>query len=166
MVLNWPNGSGGGIDPGGASGVPGEVAPSSMVVLAPGVGVPQRALRFAFSASSGPGGQNVNKRATKAELRVSLQETGLPRAVVERLCRLAPHLVTEGGELIIECDASRSQERNKAECVERLGDLVTLALMPPKPRKATRPTRSSRARRVDEKKRRGRTKQRRRGEWE
>jgi ribosome-associated protein len=134
-----------------------------MVRLAPGVFVRADALRFAFSSSSGPGGQNVNKRATKAELRVRLLELPISAGARHRLERLASHRVTGDGELVIEADEHRSQSQNKAACVDRLGELVLLALPEPKVRKKTRPSAGSKARRLESKKRRGKTKQGRRG---
>ncbi len=133
-------------------------APESMagrIRLAPGVVVPEGVLRFSFTTSSGPGGQNVNKRATCAELRVQLMDIPIHPQARERLARLASHRVTEAGELIIESDVHRSQGRNRDECVQRLCDLVKQAIVKPKVRKATKPSAGSKRRRLDDKKRRG-----------
>ncbi len=140
---------------------------ANAVRLAPGVSLPASLLRFAFSSSSGPGGQNVNKRATKAELRVLLSDLPIPPAALARLRHAAPHRITDDGELILESDRLRSQERNKGECLERLGELIRLALVEPKRRRRTRPTKGSQERRISEKKNRARTKRARGGgDWD
>jgi ribosome-associated protein len=133
------------------------------VEIAPGVVVAPSALRFSFTTSSGPGGQNVNKRATRAELRVSLMDLTMSPAAIERLRRFASHRVTIEGELIVESDRTRSQEQNRSDCLERLRELVVLALVEPKRRRKTRPTKGSRERRISEKKSRSRTKRNRGG---
>ncbi len=134
------------------------------VRLAPGVEVPESALRFAFTTSGGPGGQNVNKVATRSVMRVTLSDLPLRDWQLARLRELASHLVTAEGELIISSGVHRSQSRNKDECVERLGELVRAAVVRPKVRRATKPTRGSKERRLSEKKRRGDMKRGRRGE--
>ncbi len=136
---------------------------ANLVRLAPGVAVRPDALRFTFVSSSGPGGQNVNKRATRAVLRVRLDDLPLPPGARGRLRRLgARHLAGEKGELVIAADEYRSQSRNRAACVERLADLVERSLHAPKPRRATKPTKGSVERRIAAKKRRGETKRTRR----
>jgi len=123
--------------------------------LCPGVIVPDAALAFTFVSSSGPGGQNVNKRATKASLRVRLVDLPMPPAPLDRLRAAAgPYLVGDG-ELLITADEFRSQERNRSACIERLSTLVRQAMVRPKTRRATKPTRGSKERRLSEKKRRG-----------
>jgi len=135
--------------------------------LAPGVSIPVGLLRFSFSTSSGPGGQNVNKRATKAELRVRLSDLPIPPGALARLRHAAAHRITGEDELIVESDRLRSQERNKDECLERLGELVRVALIEPKRRRKTRPTKGSQERRISEKKNRARTKRARGGgDWD
>ena len=138
---------------------------SNLVRLGPGVAVRPDMLRFTFVLSSGPGGQNVNKRATRAVLRVRLDELPLPPGARGRLRRLASrHLASDGGELVIAADEYRSQARNRAACVERLADLVERSLHAPKPRRATKPTRGSVERRIAAKKRRGEMKRQRRAD--
>jgi ribosome-associated protein len=132
-----------------------DAAPPSGIELAPGVIVPEAALRFSFSRSSGPGGQNVNKVSTRVELRVALLDIPLRPAALHRLARLAGRKVTDEGELVLLCDEHRSQPRNKAEALERLRDLILEARVEPKVRKATKPTKGSQRRRVEGKKRRG-----------
>ena len=148
--------------------IPGQSPPPAAeneVELARGVFLPASALRFSFARSSGPGGQNVNKRATKARLNVALDDlrTVLPPPAVARLVRLAGAVrVTKEGELSLAEEGSRSQHANRRACLDRLRELVRRALVPPRPRKATRPTRASKKRRVETKKKRAQVKRRRR----
>lgn len=150
---NTPGGSPGGM-PGGT-------------IRIGGVDVPQSALRFSFVASSGPGGQNVNKRRTRAELRVLVSALGLEPGAAARLVSLSgpmgAGLVTEAGELIIECDEHRSQGRNKDEALDRLERLIRAALVKPKIRRPTKPSKGAKRRRLDDKKRRGDVKKGRKG---
>lgn len=132
-----------------------------------GMDIPAGALRFSFVASSGPGGQNVNKRRTRAELRVWVKDLGLAPDAAARLAAMSgpmgAGLVTEAGELIIECDEHRSQGRNKDEAVERLERLIRAAVARPKVRKPTKPSKGAKRRRLDDKKQRGAIKKRRSG---
>lgn len=132
----------------------GRAAPAHVagVVLGPGIAVPQDRLEFTFVSSSGPGGQNVNKRATKCQLRVRVADLGLSHEQTERLTAMAGSLITSESELILSCDAFRSQERNKSEVVEKLREIVLRALVRPKRRVATKPSRGARERRLTEKK--------------
>ena len=109
------------------------------------------ALDFSFVSSSGPGGQNVNKRATKAVLRIALDAIPLCPAARERLERQASLYIVGGGDVLIECDEHRSQERNKAGCLERLRALLIEAMKRPKVRRATKPSRGAKERRLKEK---------------
>lgn len=132
------------------------------VELAPTVRVAPEAIRFSFSRSAGPGGQNVNKRSTRAELRIALHDIPLDGGARARLRRLAGSRLTDEGEILLVSDETRSQRQNRDLCLERLRELVTRALVRPKPRKPTKPTKSSVRRRLDEKSNRAKTKQRRR----
>jgi ribosome-associated protein len=116
--------------------------------IAPGVRVAAEAVRFSFVSSGGPGGQNVNKRATKAEMRVFLADLPLHPEALERLVALAGQRVTEAGELVITADEHRSQGRNRAECLARLRELIVRAKVRPRKRKATRPGRGAVERRL------------------
>lgn len=129
--------------------------------LAPGAWVPTDALGFEFVASSGPGGQNVNKRATKARLSVALDDLHLSEPARNRLRRLAGALLTDDGRLVIAADEFRSQRRNRQAALERLRELVTEACRTPTPRRPTKPTRGSVQRRLDAKRARGQAKARR-----
>ncbi|MGA2500205.1 MAG: alternative ribosome rescue aminoacyl-tRNA hydrolase ArfB [Tepidisphaeraceae bacterium] len=127
----------------------------AQVELAPGVFADEGAVRFSFCRSSGPGGQNVNKVNTKAELRVAVADLrGLDVGARQRLAGLAGQRLTRDGVLIITADTARSQESNRAAVLERLRELLVQARHRPKPRRATRPTRGSKLRRLDAKKHR------------
>jgi ribosome-associated protein len=118
-------------------------------------GVPTAELRFEFVRSSGPGGQNVNKVATAVRLRFDVRATAsLPEDVKERLLRLAGRRATAAGEIVIVGQRHRTQEANRADVVERLEALVEKARVAPRVRRATRPTRASKQRRLDDKRRR------------
>jgi ribosome-associated protein len=129
--------------------------------LAPGVRVGPGILRFAFSSSSGPGGQNVNKRATKTELRVRLIDLPIPADARHRLVTIAGQRVTADGELIITSDEHRSQGQNRAECLARLRELLVRAMARPRKRRPTRPSRGSIERRLTAKRATGERKRRR-----
>lgn len=136
----------------------------SSVEVAPRLTVPGSVLRFAFARSSGPGGQNVNKRSTKAELRVRLTDLPLAPAIAERLAHGARGQLTTDGEIVIAADEHRSQGQNRDECLARLRRLIVAAQHIPKARRKTRPTRGSVERRIAEKKSRSRIKKDRRAD--
>jgi ribosome-associated protein len=128
------------------------------VRLGPGVTMPGAALRFSAARASGPGGQNVNRRATKVELRVFLDALPLTDAVRHRLRRLAGSRVTSEGELLIVSQVGRTQLENRHRCLAELRELIAAARRPPKVRKKTRPSRGSVERRLEAKKQRGQRK--------
>ena len=124
--------------------------------IKPGLSIPDSELSISFIRSSGPGGQNVNKVATAAQLRYDVRNSpALPVEVKERLAKLAGNRMTQDGILVIEAKRYRTQEQNRADALLRLTDLIQKALVRPKRRRSTRPTAASRERRVVEKKKRG-----------
>ncbi|MCC6229539.1 MAG: aminoacyl-tRNA hydrolase [Phycisphaerales bacterium] len=129
-----------------------ETPSTSIIEIAPGVRVHESVLEFSFTTSSGPGGQNVNKRATRAELRVKLADLPVHPAARHRLADAAGWRVTPDGVLILDSGEHRSQLQNKGECLERLRELVTRAIVVPKVRKKTKPSRGSKERRLAGKK--------------
>ena len=133
-----------------------------MLEITPGIQIDERDLRFDFIRSAGPGGQNVNKVATAVQLRFSVLASSLPDPVKARLVRLAGKRVTQDGVLIIEAKQFRTQEQNKEAAIQRLTDLVRKALVRPKPRYKTRPSRAAKQKRITTKKRRGEIKKLRR----
>jgi ribosome-associated protein len=112
--------------------------------------LPPGDLTCSFVRAAGPGGQNVNKVATAAQLRFDLAGTvALPERVKARLRALAGHRLTADGAILIMARNQRTQEGNRREALARLDDLIGRALIEPKPRRATRPTRASQQRRLE-----------------
>lgn len=121
--------------------------------------IPAQELEITASRSSGPGGQHVNKTDTRIQVRWNVPGSAVLGEVQRaRLLRnLGPRL-TEAGDLLLACDANRSQRRNRDEALQRLASLVREALIPPKPRKKTRPSRAAVEKRLLEKKQRAQIK--------
>ncbi|WP_309947982.1 alternative ribosome rescue aminoacyl-tRNA hydrolase ArfB [Tardiphaga robiniae] len=107
-----------------------------------------------FVRASGPGGQNVNKVSTAAQLRFDSRKLTLPEDTAIRLRTLAGQRMTKDGVIVIHAQRFRTQERNKADAIERLVELMQEAAFRQAPRRATKPTLGSKMRRLDGKKRR------------
>jgi ribosome-associated protein len=126
------------------------------VRIADGVVLDEGELGEEFVRSPGPGGQNVNKVATAVRLRFDLaRNRSLAGDVKDRLRALAGSRLTQEGVLVIEAHRFRTRERNRADARDRLARLVLRALVPPVPRRPTRPTAGSKERRLSEKRRQG-----------
>jgi ribosome-associated protein len=129
------------------------------VRFGPGRAIPAAELDIRFSRSGGPGGQNVNKVETRAEVRVDV--AGTPRLSADErgrvLAKLASRL-TKDGVLCVLCDRTRHRERNLREALQKAGEVLREALVRPRVRRATRPTKGSKVRRLEEKRRRSEVK--------
>ena len=127
--------------------------------IAAGLSIPDRDISVSFVRASGPGGQNVNKVSSAVQLRFDLQGSAvLTEAVKARLRALAGRRVGADGALLIVARNHRTQEANRRDAEERLRELVHRALVVPKTRKPTRPTRAARERRLEGKARAQRSK--------
>jgi ribosome-associated protein len=126
-----------------------------MIRITGSIAIDEREIAESFIRSSGPGGQNVNKLATAVQLRFDVRRSpSLPDDVAVRLARLAGKRMTREGVLVITAQRHRTQERNRADALERLVALVREASVKPVIRRPTRPTKASRQRRLDSKKKR------------
>ncbi len=131
-----------------------------MIEITPTILLDESELELSFVRASGPGGQNVNKVSSAVQLRFDAANSpSLPERVRHRLRTLAGKRMTREGVIVIDARRHRSQEQNRADAVERLVELIRRAAAPPpRPRRATRPSRAERRKRLDEKRKRGQVK--------
>lgn len=120
--------------------------------------VPEREVEFSALRAQGPGGQNVNKVSSAVQLRFDVRASSLPEPVQQRLLALRDHRITQDGVVVIKAQQYRSQEQNRADALARLQALVDSVALPPRVRRATRPTLGSQRRRLQGKAQRGETK--------
>ncbi len=138
-----------------------------MLMVTARLKIPLREFRFTFSRSSGPGGQNVNKLNTKAQLRWPVMESpSLSEAVRRRLLAKYGRRITSDGDFLVTSQRFRDAGRNVADCLEKLRAMLAEVAVAPKYRKPTRPTRSSVHRRLENKRKHSRKKQQRRSSWD
>ena len=127
------------------------------------IAIPRSELRFSFVRSSGPGGQNVNKVASKAVLRWAVAASpSLPDDVRSRFLSRYGRRINDRGELVLASQRSRDQARTVEDCLEKLRALLLSAAKTPRPRKKTRPTKAAREARLGEKRATAEKKRRRR----
>lgn len=132
-----------------------------MLRITRNIAIDENDVEISFIRASGPGGQNVNKLSTAAQLRYDTRRLALAPDIAARLVRLAGQRLTKDGVIVIHAQRFRTQERNRADATDRLIELLRQAAIRPTPRRATKPTLGSKQRRLESKKRRGDVKARR-----
>ena len=129
-----------------------------ILVITPRLSVPLAEIDLSAMRSGGPGGQHVNKTESAVQLRFDVQASSLPDPVKQRLLALRDQRVSNDGVVVIKAQQSRSQQQNRDAALERLRELIEQASHVPRVRRATKPSRSSQRKRMDQKTRHGRLK--------